>query len=147
MGLVEEVSVEYLCSARPSLICRLEPQDNLSFKIVPCITNEDGCEVVISEGYDPDDSPLDRPVYWRIVSKGNEHFYWTTFVVTPDEVVRIWGASALVYCDLTGGTAAARIETKLPSDDERRQRFFGTAEDAQPIVVGDALNANDARKR
>jgi hypothetical protein len=114
MKLAQESSAEYLRSAQPRLICRVEPQGDLRFKITPYIQNEGGCDGIISEGYDPDHSPLGRPVYWRIVKRGDEQFYWSTFVATRDQVVRTWGPGALVYCEATSGTAVARIETKLP---------------------------------
>jgi hypothetical protein len=116
MNLIQEVSAEYLRSAQPRLLCRVEPQGDLRFKITPSIRSEgeDVCGEVISEGYDPDLSPLGCPVYWRVVSRGDEQFYWSTFVATRDQVARAWGPEALVYCDAAGGTAVARIETKLP---------------------------------
>jgi hypothetical protein len=115
MKFVQEASAEFLRSAQPRLICQGEPRGNRQFKLTPYIgPNDDGRERIIREGYDQDHSPLGCPVYWQVVNRGDEHFYWSTFVATRDQVARAWGPEALVYCDAAGGTAVARIETKLP---------------------------------
>lgn len=112
--LVQEISAEYLRSAQPRSICRVEPEGGLRFKLTPYISErENGCEEVISEGYDPDHSPLGCPVYWRIVKRGGEEFYCSTFIATRDQVKRAWGSVGLGYCDPATGLVVARIETKL----------------------------------
>jgi hypothetical protein len=52
-------------------------------------------------------------VYWRIVNRGDERFYCSTFLATRDQVKRTWGMAGLTYCDPVTGNAFARIETKL----------------------------------
>jgi hypothetical protein len=111
--LVQEVSAEYLRSGQPRLVCRVEPQGGGCFEINPYIRQgEYGWEEVIREGYDPDLSPLGCPVYWRVVNRGDEQFYCSTFVATRDQVIKIWGPTGLAHCDPYTGLAFARIETK-----------------------------------
>ena len=98
---------EYLRSARPHLICRVEPQGT------PYIRYFEPADEVISEGYDPDHSPLGCSVYWRIVNRGNEQIYCSTFLATRDQVIKVWGTKGLVYCDHITRMAVARIETIL----------------------------------
>ena len=73
---------------------------------------ERGWDEVLSEGYDPDGSPL-GPVYWRIVDRGDEQLYCSTFQLEGDLVSKGWGTRALIYCDPVTGMAVARIETLL----------------------------------
>lgn len=83
-------------------------------KLMPYISEvERGWDEVISEGYDPDNSPLGCPVYWRIVNRGNEQFYCSTFPATRAQIIRGWGKRGLACCDPVTGTAVARIETYL----------------------------------
>jgi hypothetical protein len=110
---LEKVSAE-LRSVRPRLICLVEPEGGLRFNVTPYISQgEYDREEVVSEGYDPDHSPLGCPVYWRIVNRGDEQFYCSTFLATRDQVERAWGTVGLTYCDSATGNALARIETKL----------------------------------
>ncbi len=71
------------------------------------------CDKVLREGYDPDHSPLGCPVYWRVVTRGEEEFYCSTFIATRDQVKKLWGTTGLDYCDPATGLIIARIETKL----------------------------------
>jgi hypothetical protein len=110
---LEEVSEEFLRSVWPRLILLVETEGD---NITPYIRQgEYDREEVISEGYDPDHSPLGAPVYWRIVNRGDQQFYCTTFLATRDQVKRAWGTAGLAYCDPVTGIAFARIETKLPN--------------------------------
>ena len=74
---------------------------------------ERGWDEIISEGYDPDHSPLGCPVYWRIVNRGDEKFYCSTFPAKRDQIIKAWGTRGLAYCDPVTGMAIARIETYL----------------------------------
>jgi hypothetical protein len=113
---LEEVSEEFLRSVRPRLICLVEPEGDQCFNITPYIRqSEYDREEVISEGYDPDHSPLGTPVYWRIVNRRDEQFYCSTYLATRDQVKRASGTAGLTYCDPVTGIAFARIETKLPN--------------------------------
>jgi hypothetical protein len=110
---LEEVSEEFLRSVWPRLILLVETEGD---NITPYIRQgERDREEVISEGYDPDHSPLGTPVYWRIVNRGDQQFYCTTFLATRDQVKKAWGTAGLTYCDPVTGIAFARIETKLPN--------------------------------
>ena len=74
---------DYLRSAQPRLIITCENKGRSS-SLTPHIGEVDrGWDEVISEGYDPDHSPL-GPVYWRIVKRGDERFYCSTFPVRRD---------------------------------------------------------------
>jgi hypothetical protein len=110
----QKISAEYLRSAQPRLILRVDTKDGLRFKLTPYISEVDrGWDEVIDEGYDPVHSPLGRPVYWRIVNRGNERFYCSTYLVTRDDIIRAWGIKGLSYCDPVTGMAVARIESAL----------------------------------
>jgi hypothetical protein len=113
---LEEVSEEFLRSVRPRLILLVKPEGDQRFNITPYIRQgEYGRDEVISEGYDPDHSPLGTPVYWRIVNRGDQQFYCITFLATRDQVKKAWGTAGFNYCDPVTGIAFARIETKLPN--------------------------------
>jgi hypothetical protein len=114
-NLVQESTAEYLRSAQPRLMCRVEPEGGRRFKLTPYISEgegENGSEELISEGYDPDHSPL-GPVYWRVIKRGEEEFYCSTFIATRHQVKSAWGTMGLGYCDPATGLVVARIETKL----------------------------------
>jgi hypothetical protein len=94
----------------------VETEDDQRFNITPYIRQRQyDSEEVISEGYDPDHSPLGTPVYWRIVNRGDEQYYCSTYLATRDQVKMAWGTAGLTYCDPVTGIAFARIETKLPN--------------------------------
>jgi hypothetical protein len=108
---------EHLRDARPSLICRVEPQADHSFELAPFVVEVDNADVeIIDEGYDPYHSPLGCPVYWRIVKRPDGHFYYSTFQVPRHYILKVWGVSGLPYCDPVTGMAVARIETRLPNE-------------------------------
>jgi hypothetical protein len=106
----QNVSAECLRSAQPRLICRVGTEDDRR-----CYISEDArvWDEIISEGYDPDHSPLGVPVYWRVVNRGEEQFYCSTFAATRDQITKIWGTSGLAHCDPVTGMAFARVETYL----------------------------------
>jgi hypothetical protein len=106
---------EQLRSAQPCLIqrCRVDFQSKRAQANLHIYEVEHGWDEVIDEGYDRDYIPLGRPVYWRIVKRGDEHFYLSTFLMTRDEVKKLWGRKGVVYCDPVTGLAAARVETEL----------------------------------
>jgi hypothetical protein len=112
--LVQEDYADYLRQAQPHLIIHVDPLGGPRFELAPYIRQgEYDREEIIDEGYDPDHSPLGCPVYWRIVNRGGEKLYCSTFLATRDQVRKCWGAAGLVCCDPAKGTAFARIETKL----------------------------------
>ena len=101
--------------ARPSLLLRVKQHSDNRFECTPCISDiEDDYVEVIDEGYDPHHSPLGCPVHWRVVNRGDEQFYCSTFLATRAQVIKGWGLKGLVYCDRVTGVAVARIETRLP---------------------------------
>jgi hypothetical protein len=111
-----EASKEYLRSARPRLICRVDPnpESKLRFRLTPSISEvELGWDEVLDEGYDPSHSPLGCPVYWRIISRGDERFYCSTFLAGRAQVIKGWGTQGLAHCDPVTGMAVARLETNL----------------------------------
>jgi hypothetical protein len=110
-----KASAEYLRSAQPRLICRVDTEEEgRRCKLTPFISEaECGWDEIISEGYDPDQSPLGCPVYWRIVKRGDEQFYSSTFLAMRAQVIKGWGTKALAYCDPVTGTALARFDTLL----------------------------------
>jgi hypothetical protein len=119
----QKASEEYLRSARPGLILRAETEDGRRFKMTPYSSEGGrGWDEIISEGFDPDHSPLGCPVYWRIVKRGDEQFYSSTFRATRAQVIKGWGTKALAYCDPITGMAFARIDTLLTGATPRAGR-------------------------
>jgi hypothetical protein len=115
----DSVMAKYLESAQIRLIIRVDSVGSRSFQLTPYISEvERGWDEMIDEGYD-DQSPLRCPVHWRIVNRGDERFYWSTFLVTRDHVTGPWGTEGLAHCDRVTGMAVAQIETYLgPSTKE-----------------------------
>jgi hypothetical protein len=110
----QKALAEHLRSAKPRLICRVDMEGDRRCKLTPYISEvERGWDKLISEGYDPDHSPLGCPVYWRIVNRGDEQFYCSTFAATRDQIIKAWGTRGLTYYDPVTGMAVARIETFL----------------------------------
>jgi hypothetical protein len=106
---------EHLRDARPSLILRVEPQSQNGFELTPFIVEfEAANDNVIDEGFDPHNSPLGVPVYWRIVKRWDGKFYYSTFQVPRDCVLRVWGTRGLSFCDPVTGNAVARMQARLP---------------------------------
>jgi hypothetical protein len=139
-----EVSAEYLRSAQPRLICRVDARPKQGeFKLTEYIREVDGgWEEVIDEGYDPDHSPLGCPVYWRIVNRGDERFYCSTFLATRAQVIKGWGRKGLAYCNPVTGMAVARIETNLrcewpPGDYDELEEAAAFRKQNSLKIVGD----------
>jgi hypothetical protein len=110
---------EHLRDARPSLIVRVERQGDYSFEVAPFIVEvETANDDVVDQGYEPHHSPLGCPVYWRIVKRRDGRFYYSTFQVPRDYVLKVWGTRGLSFCDPVTGSAVARIETQLPSPEK-----------------------------
>jgi hypothetical protein len=121
------------------LNCRAESErDQRHVKLIPYISEvERGWDEIIEEGYDADNSLL-APVYWRIVSRGDQQLYCSTFLLTRDLIIRGWGTRALVYCDPGTGKAAVRIEALLtdPTSDMREKHKLGPrAETALALLL------------
>jgi hypothetical protein len=101
----------YLRSARPSLMIACESKGDRTFEVTPYISEVDRrWDEVILEGFDPDRSPLGCPVYWREVKRGDERFCCSTFLVTRDQTIRVWGIEGLSHCDPATGIAIAQTE-------------------------------------
>jgi hypothetical protein len=120
-AMTNEKRAEYRRSAQARLICRVEGEgggpvdEDGRVKLTPYVRKvEHGPDEVISEGYDPDNSPLGCPVYWRISSRGDEQLYCSTFLAEREFIIRGWGTKALACCDPVTGMAVAQIETLLP---------------------------------
>lgn len=114
---VQKTSLEYLRSAQAHLICHVDPSGDLGVKCTPYIREVDfGTDQVLDEGYDPHHSPLGCPVYWRVINRGDEQFYCSTFLATRGQVMKAWGTKGLAYCDPATGMAVARIESNLGND-------------------------------
>jgi hypothetical protein len=115
--MTKKASSEYLRLAQAHLICRVDPAGDLGVKCTPYIRQIDiGTDQVLDEGYDPHHSPLGSPVYWRVINRGDEQFYCSTFLATRAQVMKGWGTPGLAYCDPITGMAIARIETNLLGD-------------------------------
>ena len=115
--LVQKASSEYLRLAQAHLICRVDAAGDLGVKCTPYIREIDlGTDEVLDEGYDAHHSPLGSPVYWRVINRGDERFYSSTFLATRSQVRKSWGIQGLAYCDPITGMAVARIETNLLGD-------------------------------
>jgi hypothetical protein len=113
--------VENLRDARPSLIVRVERQCDVSLEVSPFIVEvKSANDDVMDQGYDPHHSPLGCPVYWRIVKRRDGRFYYSTFQVSRDNVLKVWGPRGLSFCDPVTGSAVARIETRLPNPKRRK---------------------------
>ena len=115
--MTSEKRAKYLRSAQARLICRVEGEggrpvdEDGRTKLTPYVRKADrGPDEVISE----DNSPLGCPVYWRIISRGDEQLYCSTFLAKREFIVRVWGKKAIAFCDPVTGMAAAQIETLLP---------------------------------
>ena len=105
-----ESLADLLRVAEPRLIIRITPDPYNEFKrtLVPTIREvERESEEVIDEGYDPDHSPLGRPVYWRIVIRGGQKLYCSTFRTSRDQIIQAWGTRGLAYCDAAGTVGGA----------------------------------------
>ena len=95
--LDQKASAQSLRSAQPRLICRVDTEEEgRRCKLTPFISEaERGWDEIISEGYDPDHSPLGCPVYWRVVNRGEQQFYFSTFAATRDQIIKGWGQEGL----------------------------------------------------
>jgi hypothetical protein len=114
---VQRNSPDYLRSAQPHLVCRVDPDGDRGVRCMPYIGDANvGSDEVLDEGYDPYHSPLGCPVYWRVINRGDEKLYCSTFLATRTQVMKAWGMQGLAYCDPITGTAVARIETNLLGD-------------------------------
>ncbi len=113
---VVKASREYLRCAQTRLICRVDPDPNgdLHSKVTPYISDVGlGWDEVLDEGYDAHHSPLGCPVYWRVINRGDEQLYCSTFLATQPQVIKAWGTPGLAHCDPVTGMAVARMETNL----------------------------------
>jgi hypothetical protein len=103
-----------LRAAQPHLIVRAKNTGDLRCENTPYIREVDpGWDELIDEDYDANGSPL-GPVYWRVIRRAEEKLYCSSFLATPEEIIRCWGPKGLAYCNSTTGVAVARVETVLP---------------------------------
>jgi hypothetical protein len=117
------VSENDLRAAKPRLICYVENEgpgiegEGLRFGLTPYISDVDlGWDELLDEGFDPSGMSGLGPVYFRIVARGDERFYVSTFMASRSMVLKAWGTDGLAYCDPVTGMAPARIETRLSPD-------------------------------
>jgi hypothetical protein len=112
-----KASIEHLRSAQTRLISRVDPDPNggdLRCKVRPYISDvELGWDEVLDEGYDAHHSSLGCPVYWRVIKRGDEQLYCSTFLATHAQIIKGWGTQGLSHCNPVTGMAVARIETNL----------------------------------
>ena len=73
---------------------------------------EGPCDEVTSEGFDPEHSPL-GPVYWRIINRGDERFYRSTFLVTRGQIINAWGTKGPAYRNPMSGIASGNAFLRL----------------------------------
>ena len=112
-----DATADFLRTARARLICRVDARGSLGVKLTPYIRTVDpSWQEVIEEGYDPDHSPLGCPVYYRIVNRGDECFYCSTFLAPRAAVLKGWGDDGLPYCNQISGMAVVQIETNLDGE-------------------------------
>jgi hypothetical protein len=103
-----------LRAAHPHLIVRAKNTGDFRCENTPYIREFDpGWDELIDEGYHANGSPL-GPVYWRVIRRAEEKLYCSSFLATPEEIIRCWGPKGLAYCNSTTGGAVARVETVLP---------------------------------
>jgi hypothetical protein len=148
-----ESLAEYLRSAQPCLICRVDDLGTLGLQVTPYVRYFEPANEVIDEGYDPYHSPL-GPVYWRIVNRCDEKIYCSTFLATRDQVIKVWGTKGLVYCDHITGMAVARSETILPRGEcppmkiENWSKWFSLSHDTkEPQSAAERMRAYRRRRR
>jgi hypothetical protein len=103
-----------LQAADTHLIVRVKNVGHLRYEHTPSIREVDPkWDELIDEGYDANGSPLGA-VYWRVIRRAEEKLYCSSFLATPEEIIRCWGPKGLAYCNSTTGVAVARVETVLP---------------------------------
>jgi hypothetical protein len=123
---------EYLKAAQPRLIVRVEVATGTTFKRTPHIREvEDHQDEVLEEGYDPYHSPLGCPVYWRVVKRGDQQFYCSTFEASRDQIKKVWGSLGLVYCDHITGRAVVQLETVFPRTESEAAAFASAEDEAE----------------
>jgi hypothetical protein len=102
---------QYLKDVKCHLIVRADHLDEKTVSLSTFIrdADPDGDEV-IDEGFDPHSILLARPVYWRLVKRGAEQIYVSTFDATRQEISKRWGQDGLAYCNPVTGRAAVTLE-------------------------------------
>jgi hypothetical protein len=106
---------EWLKRTTPSLIVCIHPVPplNTQFELEPLICAQpiDG-EITLEEYFFADMSPLQRPVYVRMIRRGADDFYTSTLEASREEILRMWGEKGLLHAD-PDGRFIARVETRL----------------------------------
>ena len=116
--MVESYTEERLRLAEPLLVTRVVHRGGLAYYLSTFLREKYvGWDELLDEGYDPIHSPLGCPVYWRIVVRGPERLYLSTFVLEREKILECWGPGALRHVDLFTGTGFARIETLLTAQE------------------------------
>jgi hypothetical protein len=117
-----EIKENDLRSAKPRLLCCVEGSISGEQRVIPYIRDVDlGWDELISEGFDPSGSSGVGPVYYRVVRRGDEKFYLSTFMAFRDNVLKAWGPAGLSYCDPVTGMAVVRTEKRLPAPEIMQQ--------------------------
>ena len=107
---------EKLKSARPRLIghCDLDVEYERQAKLTFYIREgEPSGDQILDEGFDPEYSSLGVPVYWRVVVRGDERLYCSTFQATRERIIKGWGQIGLEHADPGTGTAVVCLETVI----------------------------------
>ena len=107
---------EKLKSARPRLIghCDLDVEYERQAKLTFYIREgEPSGDQILDEGFDPEYSSLGVPVYWRVIVRGDERLYCSTFQATRERIIKGWGQIGLEHADPGTGTAVVCLETVI----------------------------------
>jgi hypothetical protein len=107
---------EKLKSARPRLIahCDLDAEDERQATVTSYIRESElSGDQILDEGFDPEYSPLGVPVYWRVIVRGDERLYCSTFQATRERIIKGWGQIGLEHADPGNGTAVVCLETVI----------------------------------
>ena len=135
--MTNEKRAEYLRSAQARLICRVEGEgggpvdEDGRVKLTTYVRKvEHGPDEVISEGYDPDNSPLGCPVYWRIISRGDDRLYCSTFLAKPHEKTQY--IYECHYHEDINGNIRSRPASRTHCCDCTRNRYKGNWHKQEP---------------
>jgi hypothetical protein len=89
-------------------------------------------EEIIHEGFDPYYSSLRVPVYYRVVARGEQQVYCSTYVATREQILKGWGQIGLEHADPVTGTAVVCLETLIdPAAPVRGASTPAVAEDLE----------------
>ncbi len=75
------------------------------------------CDEVLAEGYDPHNSPLRRPVWWRVERRGDRKVYCSDYIATREEIHAHFGERTDSLLRPDQQRARVTIETELPDNE------------------------------